>query len=123
LSAVTFPKTKIGRRWGFQELARRHGDYAIVGLAAMIDGLTECRSAKLVFFGVEDRPVLARTASASLSGLVIDDAAISASQSVLADDLDPHGDLHADAATKLHLARVLTGRVLTSLREVPADGS
>lgn len=118
LVAIDYPKPPSTARWGFQELARRHGDYAMVGLAAMVDGESECRSARLVFFGVEDRPVLAGHAGETLAGGLLDDDAIAAAQSALSQDLDPQGDLHADPATKLHLARVLVGRVLRDLKPV-----
>lgn len=115
LLAAEYPKPLAGWRWGFQELARRHGDYALVGLAAMIKGDTVCNTARLVYFAIEDRPVLARAAGDALTGQKLDGDAIAAAQAALTDDLDPQGDLHADAATKRHLAGVLAGRVLRAL--------
>ncbi|MEO1223710.1 MAG: xanthine dehydrogenase family protein subunit M [Pseudomonadota bacterium] len=118
LVAIEYPKAPGGARWGFQELARRHGDYAMVGLAAMVEGDPTFGAARLAYFAVEDRPVLAHSAASKLVGRALDDAAIAAAEDALDADLDPHGDLHADAATKRHLARVLTGRVLGDLRMV-----
>lgn len=118
LIAVEYPKARPGARWGFRELARRHGDYAMVGLAAMVEGDPICDAARLAYFAVEDRPVLAHSATSKLVGLTVDDAAIAAAEEALGEDLDPHGDLHADAATKRHLARVLARRVLGDLRTV-----
>lgn len=118
LVAVEYPKAPPGARWGFRELARRHGDYAMVGLAAMVEGDPICDAARLAYFAVEDRPVLAHSATSKLVGRTVDDAAIATAEDALDDDLDPHGDLHADAATKRHLARVLTRRVLGDLRTV-----
>jgi carbon-monoxide dehydrogenase medium subunit len=74
--------------WFFQEIARRSGDYAIVGLAASGD--------RLAFFSVADRPVL-RGAGAAL-------------------ELDPPGDLQATGAMRRHLAGVLRDRALLALR-------
>ena len=92
---------------GFDELARRHGDYALAGLAASGrregDRLTHLR---LAFFGVADRPLLARSAAAALEG-----GDVRAAQAALASDLSPSDDVAVKAATRLHLARVILGRV------------
>jgi carbon-monoxide dehydrogenase medium subunit len=115
VTAVTIP-TCAGYRGAIYELARRHGDYAMVGLAAhaRVDGRT-LGDARLVFFGVGAKPVRAHGAGTALEGRAVDDSAIAAAKAALAGDLEPIGDLHASAATKLHLAGVLTGRVLRQL--------
>jgi len=99
LTAVEFP---TGGESVFLELVRRHGDYAIVGIAA------HRRNAglRLAFFGVGATPVLATHAAAAAK------TSIQAAQDALAKDLDPPADLYHSGATKLHLARVLLGRVL-----------
>jgi aerobic carbon-monoxide dehydrogenase medium subunit len=116
VSALIVPKAGPEERSAFAELARRHGDYALAGLAARArvanDALSEVR---LVFFGVGTKPVIAPGAGAALEGRRPDPAAIEAAQAALADDLDPTGDLHASAAMKMQLARVLTGRVVREL--------
>jgi carbon-monoxide dehydrogenase medium subunit len=116
VSAVTVPRFEPGYRSAFAEFARRHGDYAMIGLAghARVDGTT-LSDVRLVFFGVGGQPVGATAASAVLAGRAIDPAAVAAAQDALAEDLDPTADLHAGAATKLHLARVLTARVVGQL--------
>jgi aerobic carbon-monoxide dehydrogenase medium subunit len=115
VTAVTIP-TCAGHRSAIAEFARRHGDYAMVGLAAhaRLDGRT-IADARLVFFGVGAKPVRAHAAGVAIEGAEINDASIAAAQKTLADDLEPVGDLHAGAATKLHLAGVLTARVLRQL--------
>jgi aerobic carbon-monoxide dehydrogenase medium subunit len=115
VTAVTIP-TCAGHRSAIAELARRHGDYAMVGLAAhaRLDGRT-LADARLVFFGVGAKPVQAHAAGAALEGSEVDDVTVEAAQVALARDLEPVGDLHASAATKLHLAGVLTARVLRQL--------
>jgi carbon-monoxide dehydrogenase medium subunit len=85
LTAVDIPLS--AGRFFFQEIARRSGDYAIVGLAAV--------GSRMAFFSVGDRPVL-RHAGAAL-------------------DLDPPGDLQATGATRLYLAGVLRDRALRAL--------
>ena len=115
VTAVTIPPC-AGYRSAIAELARRHGDYAMVGLAAhaRLDGRT-LGDARLVFFGVGARPMQAHAAGAALEGSEVDDATVQAAQEALADGLEPIGDLQASTATKLHLAGVLTGRVLRQL--------
>ena len=116
VSAVLMSKPEPGYRSAIAEFARRHGDYALVGLAAhaRVDGTT-LDDVRLVFFGVGARPVWAHGAGAVLEGSDLDQATVRAAQAALAEDLDPTADVHVSAATKLHLARVLTARVLRQL--------
>jgi carbon-monoxide dehydrogenase medium subunit len=111
LAAIRVPAATPDARVAFAELARRHGDYAMVGLAAVAKasgkGLADVR---LVYFGVGDTPVRARKAEAALAAGSIDDA-------VKALDLDPPDDIQATAAVKKHLAGVLLRRVAAQLAE------
>jgi len=111
LTAIRVPAATKETRVGFAELARRHGDYAIVGLAASAradgKGLADVR---LAFFGVGATAVRAKKAEAALAGGNIDAA-------VAALDLDPQDDLQASAAVKKHLAGVLLRRVVKQLME------
>ena len=106
LSAVRFPAADAQTRVGFAELARRHGDYALVGLAAV----AKAKDVRLVYFGVGATPVRASKAEAALAGGSVDDA-------VKALDLDPTSDLHATGDVKKHLAGVLLRRVAAQLME------
>ena len=116
LVAAEFPRANGNSRSAFAELARRHGDYAIVGLAAQASVERGALiDPQLVFFGIGDRPVAARTAAAGLNGGGVSDASIKAAQDALAADLDPPNDLVGSPEFKLHLARVLMGRVLRQL--------
>jgi carbon-monoxide dehydrogenase medium subunit len=111
LSAVRFPAAAAGTRVGFAELARRHGDYAIVGLAAVAQASREGVSdVRLVYFGVGETPIRARKAETALASGSIDDA-------VNALDLDPPDDIQATGAVKKHLAGVLLRRVAAELME------
>ena len=111
LTAIRVPAATADACVGFAELARRHGDYAMVGLAAAAkqngNGLAEVR---LVYFGVGDTPVRARKAEGALAGGSVDDA-------VRALDLDPPDDIQATGAVKKHLAGVLLRRVAAQLAE------
>ena len=117
LTAIEFPVACAGQRFSFQELSRRHGDYAMVGVACAITQTGErVTDARIGFLAVGDGPVLASHAMKVLVGSSLDAAAIQASQQALAQDLDPAGDLQATPETKRHLARVLLGRALNQLR-------
>jgi carbon-monoxide dehydrogenase medium subunit len=108
----------LGWRTGFEELARRHGDFALAGLAARLrlEGPT-VREARLVFFGVGDRPVRARSAETALTGRGPDPEALAAAGRALGRDLDPPGDIHASPALRRHLAGVLLARVLRRMMD------
>ena len=111
LTAIRVPAAGKDTRVGFAELARRHGDYAIVGLAACArtDGKA-LADVRLAFFGVGATPMRAKKAEAALvTGNV--DAAVAAL------DLEPHDDVQASAAVKKHLAGVLLRRVAKQLME------
>ena len=108
ISAIRIPVAQPRDRFGFAELARRHGDYALVGLAAA--ARDEPPAIRLAYFGVGTTPVRARTAETALAGGDLD-AAVAA----LAGDLEPSGDVHASAAAKRHLAAVLLRRVAAQL--------
>lgn len=116
LTAIRVPAAAKDSRYGFSELARRHGDYAIVGLAASArttsKGLADVR---LAFFGVDATPLRARKAETALTGGTIDDKRLNAAVAAL--DLDPSDDVQATAAVKKHLAGVLLKRVARQLLE------
>lgn len=114
LAAIEFPKAADGHRFAFSELARRHGDYAMIGLAA---AAPHSRALHLAYFGVADRPVAADRAAACL--LRDGAAGLDAACAALAEDLAPSGDLNAGPETKLHLAGVLLRRALPSLLNSP----
>jgi carbon-monoxide dehydrogenase medium subunit len=111
LTAIRVPVATAETRTGFAELARRHGDYAMVGLAAtaQADG-KRLKNMRAVYFGVGATPVRARKAEAALTNGSLDDAV-----AALAQDLSPHDDVHATAAVKQHLAGVLLRRVVQQL--------
>jgi carbon-monoxide dehydrogenase medium subunit len=111
LTAIRVPAANADTRVGFAEFARRHGDYALVGLAARgrADG-RRLLDLRLVYFGVGETPMRARAAERALAEGDAD-AAVSA----LAQDLTPSDDVHASGAVKSHLAGVLLRRVAHQL--------
>lgn len=116
LIEARIPASGPGEVSAFGELARRHGDFALAGVAChgRVDG-GAYRDLSLAYFGSEDRPVLAARAIAAAEGQTPSDETFAAIEDALGDDLDPISNFHAGAPMRLHLARVLTRRVLTAM--------
>ena len=113
LTEIRIPKTTPEMRFGFAELARRHGDYALAGLAATARADSgNLKDVRLAFFAVGETPIRAKRAERALSDGTIADAV-----AALADDLSPFDDIQASAAEKKHLASVLLKRVAGQWQE------
>ena len=103
LTAVEFPLARPVDKSVFQELTRRQGDYAIIGLAAHRNS----GGLRLAYFGAGPTPVLAKTASSQET--------LEKAKQALAKDLNPPADLYNSSATKLHLAKVLLERAWNAI--------
>ena len=118
LLACELPCRAPGERQHFDELARRHGDYAVAGLAACArpqgDGLQDVR---LAFLSLGDRPLRARAAEAVLQGGPLDEQRLAQADAALRAELDPFADLTHSAATKKQLAATLMRRAVRALTE------
>jgi carbon-monoxide dehydrogenase medium subunit len=114
--ACEFPLQSPATRCTFGELARRHGDYPIVGLAAVaqVSGRS-LRQLRVVFLGVGNIPTRALAAEAVLEGQSVSAALLAAAKLALADELTPGADLYNSAEMKLHLSTVLLHRALEKL--------
>jgi carbon-monoxide dehydrogenase medium subunit len=110
---ASFPGLAAGEGVGFEEIARRHGDYALVGVGAVvgIDG-DAVVSARVGYLSVSDVPTVVDV-TAALEGTV-STGAIDAAGELALGELDPADDVHATAAYRSQLVRVLTARVLRS---------
>jgi carbon-monoxide dehydrogenase medium subunit len=116
LTQVEIPVPGTEYRSAFVELAQRRGDYAIVGLAAMARNARGALSdLRLAFLGVGAAPALARKTMAAMEGKRVSTESVAAAANALTGDLHPGPDLYSSAATKMQLARVLTGRALAAL--------
>jgi carbon-monoxide dehydrogenase medium subunit len=116
LVEVGLPPMPKGSGWSFQEVARRHHDFALVGVAAVValDRRGQCEETRLVYFSVGDGPVEAYQAAAVLKGQVPTPEAIrEAAETAGEIDLDPNSDINASADYRRHLAKVLGRRALT----------
>jgi aerobic carbon-monoxide dehydrogenase medium subunit len=115
LIEVRIPTTPAGAGWSFQEVARRHGDFALVGAAAMVtlrDG-GPIDTARLCLFGVADRPLRARAVEGDLVGATPSADMFAGAASDAVKDLAPGTDLHGSADYRRHLAGVTVRRALT----------
>lgn len=120
LVEVRLPPMPRNSGWSFLEVARRHHDFALVGVAAVVtmdDGT--CDSAKLVYFSVGDGPVEARQACAVLQRQAPTPEAIGEAAQVAgtADIPEPNSDINASTDYRRHLIQVLGRRALTEAFE------
>jgi aerobic carbon-monoxide dehydrogenase medium subunit len=119
LVAVELPVARKNSVHFFHEFARRHGDYAITGLAAqaIVEG-DRFADLRMAFFAMGDRPVLAKAAN-KLINVAITPALLTEVSARLGDELDPHDDQQASAAMRRHLAKVLLARCVSALLDHP----
>jgi CO/xanthine dehydrogenase FAD-binding subunit len=115
LTEVEIPSAAPRTGWAFDEVSRRHGDYALAGMCAAVevDADGRCTAARIALLGVGDAPLLAREAAAALVGQAPTDDAIRAAADIASQrDIDPPGDIHATPAYRRALTEVLVRRVL-----------
>jgi len=113
LVEVRVPAMPAGAGYAFEELARRHGDFALVGIAAVIarDG-ERCTLARLATSGTGPVPIRLRDAERILERDGLGDAAIDAAARRASELVEPDADIHASADYRRHLTGVLTGRAI-----------
>ena len=112
---VRLPAMPAGAGHAFEEFARRHGDFAIVGIAAMIVSRVgeRCSVARLATAGAGPVPVRLRAAEEILERDGLGAGAIEAAAARAAELVQPDSDVHASAEYRRHLTRVLTARAIT----------
>ena len=113
IAAVELPIWRLGHGHGFHEFARRQGDFALAGAAALLDigAGNVVRQAALALLGVAEQPVRVDAAEAALTGKTIDAATIQ-SAAAAAWLIEPISDIHAGGDYRRHLAQVLSARAL-----------
>ncbi|HSM08058.1 MAG TPA: xanthine dehydrogenase family protein subunit M [Gemmatimonadota bacterium] len=119
LVEIEIPAPPPGSRFAIEEVSRRHGDFALAGVAIALTPADDgsISDAAIGLFGVGDRPILSTAGNAVLRGRSLDAAAIAEAAEATADALDPPGDIHASPAYRRHLVRVLTRRALERANE------
>jgi carbon-monoxide dehydrogenase medium subunit len=113
VTAVRFPKADASMRFGFAEVSRRHGDFALAGaaVAASVDGSGLCTAVRIALFGVGDRPLRATAAEEAVVGRPLADAAADAGR-VTAGSIESKSDLHASAQYRREVAGTMVERAL-----------
>jgi len=115
---IPFMASQAG--FSFMEVAPRAGDYALMGVAALVelDKKDKCQRAKLVYLNAGDGPVNAKQAAELLQGQSLDDKAIdSAAVQAGEKEINPFGNVHTSPDFQRHLARVLTKQALKHAAE------
>lgn len=115
LTEIRLPPWKEGRLWAIDEVSRRKGDFAMVGVALWVDlDGAACEEARVVLFGVGGKPVRIEKAEERLKGAVLDEAAGKDVERIVADELDPDSDIHASALYRKEVGGVLARRALAA---------
>jgi CO/xanthine dehydrogenase FAD-binding subunit len=114
LTEVRLPAWKRQWRWGFQEICRRDGDFALVGAVTLLqmDDNALCREARLTMFGVGGTPVRLQRAEEILVGRPIDGRVLNDISRVVAEALEPDSDIHASAEYRQEVGGVVARRAL-----------
>jgi carbon-monoxide dehydrogenase medium subunit len=115
LTEIALPKLPRRTGWGFEEVARRHGDFALAGVAATLtvaDGAIV--QARIALTGVGPTPLRAGAAEALLVGRALDRDATDGAIEAVRGAVTPETDLHASSDYRRHLAGVLVGRALAA---------
>ncbi len=125
ITAIEIPALPARTGTAFLELARRHGDYALVGVTAVvtIDSGARVADARIVLFSVGEGPVRATHAEQALAGTTGDAAALRTAADAVQRDIDPSSDIHASSAYRRQLASVLTRRALAAAIGRAADAA
>jgi aerobic carbon-monoxide dehydrogenase medium subunit len=117
LTEVRLPAMPAGAGYAFEEFARRHGDFALVGIAALVvmEGKRLAR-ARLATAGASPVPVRLKAAEQILERDGLTDEAITAAAARASELVEPDSDIHASADYRRHLTGVMTGRALKRAR-------
>ena len=113
---IRLPAWPAGRRWGFQEFARRRGDFAMAAAAVFYDQdeRGKARNAHVGVIGVGDRPLRLTAVEDVLNGESIDEATIATADAATSAAVEPQDDIHASAAYRRSLVGTMVERALTS---------
>jgi CO/xanthine dehydrogenase FAD-binding subunit len=114
LVGIRFPAWNPQWRWGFQEVCRRQGDFALVGAVALLqmDEDAICQAARLAMFGVGGAPVRPQRAEELLSGQRLDGRVLDQVANAVAAELEPDADMHASAEYRQEVGGVVARRAL-----------
>jgi carbon-monoxide dehydrogenase medium subunit len=115
VTAIDLPYVPRGAGWGFEEFARRHGDYALAAVAAtMVRRAGRAHDVRIAVMGVDEMPMRVPDAETVLEGSDFGSRTLESAVDALRGAIMPNSDLHASADYRRHLAGVLTRRTLTA---------
>jgi aerobic carbon-monoxide dehydrogenase medium subunit len=116
LTEIRFPSWRPGAAWAIDEIARRKGDFALVGVAlsAELDDSANLRDIAIVMFGVSGKPHRIASAESMLKGRRVDQGVLRELGRVVAQELEPDSDIHASAEYRKDVGGVLARRALES---------
>ena len=114
LTEIRLPSLSDGWGWGFQEVCRRRGDFALVGCVALIrlDDRGMCQDARISMFGAGETPVRMREAETRMFGSPVDSSALDDVARLVSEKLDPVSDIHASAAYRKQVGGAIARRSL-----------
>ena len=114
LTEVRFPTWRGQWAWGFQEVARRRGDFALAGAIALLqlNDSQHCRAARVVMFGVGETPLRMAGAEDMMLGRTVDRSTLQEVGRMVSEELDPQSDIHASSQYRKEVGGVLARRAL-----------
>jgi carbon-monoxide dehydrogenase medium subunit len=124
LMEIELPFIQPRTGWSFMEVAPRAGDYALMGVAALVtlDEQGKCQQAKLVYLNAGDGPVDAKESVQVLTGERLNDSLIDSAAAFASEkEVNPFGNIHASQDFQRHLANVLTKKALKQAWERAGD--
>ena len=115
LCSISFSALPANTGWSFVEVARRHGDFALVGVTATValDTAGRCSTSRVALFGIAPIAVRAPHVEQALSNQMPDEQAITAAAAEVVKDIDPSADVHGSAEYRRYVAVNLVRRALT----------
>ena len=124
LTEIRLPAWKAGRLWAIDEVSRRKGDFAMVGVALWVDlDGSACADTRITLFGVGGKPVRVEKAEQHLKGAALDDATLKEVERIVFEELEPDADIHASALYRKEVGGVLTRRALSAAAARATEGS
>ena len=115
VTEVAFPKLPDRTGWGFEEVSRRHGDFALAAVGTTLTvSAGKISQARIAVAGVDERPIRASGAEALLRDSALDPKLLDAARDAVRTGVNPNSDLHASADYRRHLVGVLSERALNA---------
>ena len=125
LTQVRIPPWLEGWGWGFQEVCRREGDFALAGAVALLQlgNAGECKSARVTMFGINDTPTRMPRVEAMLLGCTATSNTFEDAARLVSEDLEPNSDLHAPGEYRKEVGGVVAKRALEAAFTRATEGA